>query len=69
MFVKFNPDALLRTDTKTRYEAHKTALASHFLTIAEVRALVDRRPLDNGVQCPPAGNGRSAGVNDQEVTV
>lgn len=69
MFVKFNPDALLRTDTKTRYEAHKTALASHFLTIDEVRALEDRRPLDNGEQFPPAGNGRSAGVNDQEVTV
>jgi len=67
-FVKFNPDALLRTDTKTRYEAHKTALGSHFLTIDEVRALEDRRPLDNGEQFPPAGNGQSVGANDQEVT-
>jgi HK97 family phage portal protein len=68
MFVKFNPDALLRTDTKTRYEAHQTALSSHFLTIDEVRALEDRRPLDNGEQFPPAGNGQSAGVSDQEVS-
>jgi HK97 family phage portal protein len=67
-FVKFNPDALLRTDTKTRYEAHSTALAGHFLTIDEVRALEDRRPLDIGEQFPPAGNGQSAGANDQEVT-
>lgn len=45
-FVKFNPDALLRTDTKSRYEAHKIALESEFLTLDEVRELEDRPPAD-----------------------
>lgn len=44
-FVKFNPDALLRSDTKTRYEAHEIALRAGFLTIDEVRALEDLPPL------------------------
>ena len=52
-FVKFNPDALLRTDTKTRYDAHSVALSGHFLTIDEVRALEDRPPLDIGEMFPP----------------
>lgn len=52
-FVKFNPDALLRTDTKTRYQAHRLGLDGHFITIDEVRDIEDRRPLDNGEQFPP----------------
>jgi len=35
--AKFNPDGLLRGDTKTRYEAHKIALDAGFLTVDEVR--------------------------------
>lgn len=35
--ARFNLDALLRTDTKTRYEAHQIGINSGFLTIAEVR--------------------------------
>ena len=35
--ARFNVDALLRTDTKTRYEAHKIGLDAGFLTIEEVR--------------------------------
>lgn len=65
-FVKFNPDALLRTDTKSRYEAHQIALKNHFQTIDEVRNLEDRPPLDNGEQFPPA-NGSQTGDSDQEV--
>lgn len=68
-FVKFNPDALLRTDTKTRYEAHQTALEGHFLTIDEVRALEDRRPLDIDEMFPPSRvTGQPTGTNDQEAT-
>lgn len=37
--ARFNLDALLRTDTKTRYEAHAIALDKQFLTVAEVRAI------------------------------
>lgn len=36
--VKFNVDALLRTDTKTRYEAHNLALTGKWKTRDEVRA-------------------------------
>ena len=45
--VKFNTDALLRSDTKTRYEAHAIGLASGFLTVDEVRLLEDLEPLDD----------------------
>lgn len=37
--ARFNVDALLRTDTKTRYEAHAIALRANFLTVNEVRAI------------------------------
>jgi HK97 family phage portal protein len=43
--AKFNVDALLRPDTKTRYEAHAIALANGFLTVDEVRELENREPL------------------------
>lgn len=36
--ARFNIDALLRSDTKTRYEAHEIALRAKFKTVAEVRA-------------------------------
>jgi HK97 family phage portal protein len=44
--VRFNTDALLRSDTKTRYEAHAIGLSAGFLTVDEVRALEDLEPLD-----------------------
>lgn len=44
--VRFNLEGLLRTDTKTRYEAHAIALNSGFLTIDEVRAIEGLPPLE-----------------------
>lgn len=44
-FVKFNPDGILRGDTKTRYEAHKVAIDAGFLTVDEVREMENRPPL------------------------
>jgi len=44
-FARFNVDALLRTDTKTRYEAHQIGIAAGFLTADEVRVMEDRPPL------------------------
>lgn len=44
-FAKMNVDALLRPDTKTRYETHKIALDSGFLTVDEVREFENREPL------------------------
>lgn len=47
VYVRFNLDAIIRADLKTRYEAHGIALENKFLTVDEVRALEDRQPLDN----------------------
>ncbi len=44
--VRFNVDALQRSDTKTRYEAHKIGLEAGFLTVNEVRAIEGFDPLD-----------------------
>lgn len=43
--VRFNTGALLRSDLKTRYEAHAIALSNGFMTVDEVRALEDLEPL------------------------
>ena len=40
-YVKFNTGALLRTDTKTRYETHEIGIRAGFLTVNEARALED----------------------------
>ena len=45
-YAKFNLDALLRPDTKTRYEAHKIALDGGFLTVDEVREIEDLDPME-----------------------
>lgn len=43
--VRFRIEALLRADTKTRYEAHEIAIRSGFLTPDEVRDIEGRPPL------------------------
>jgi HK97 family phage portal protein len=48
--LKIKLDGLLRADTKTRYEAYKSALDAGWMTIDEVRELEDRPPLPAGVQ-------------------
>ncbi len=44
--VRFNVDALQRSDTKTRYEAHEIGIRSGFLTVPEVRAIEGLDPLE-----------------------
>lgn len=44
-FTEFNVDALLRTDTKTRYEAHNLAINGGWKTRNEVRRLENLEPL------------------------
>lgn len=44
-YVKFNPDAIVRTDLKTRMEAHAIALKAGIETQDEGRALEDKEPL------------------------
>ena len=47
-FMKFNVDALLRGDTKSRYEAYQIAVNTGWKNVDEVRALEDDPPLPNG---------------------
>lgn len=44
-YVRFNLDAAVRADLKTRYEAHQIAIAAGFKTKDEVRALEELPPL------------------------
>jgi HK97 family phage portal protein len=44
--AKFNVDAFLRTDTLTRYQAHKIGIDGGFLTADEARLLEDLQPLE-----------------------
>lgn len=44
-YARFNLDAVLRPDTKTRYEAHSIGIAAGFLTIDEVRSIEGLPPL------------------------
>jgi HK97 family phage portal protein len=53
-YVKFNYDAYVRPDIKTRYEAYEIGTQNHWLTLPEVRALEDRPPLEDGELFPPA---------------
>lgn len=50
--VRFNVETLLRSDTKTRYDAHSVALSAGFLTVNEVRAIEDLPPLPGGDALP-----------------
>lgn len=46
--VKFNVDALLRTDLMTRYQAHELSIVSGWRNADEVREIEDEAPLPNG---------------------
>lgn len=47
-FVKFNPDALLRVDTLTRYRVHDVAVRMGKNSINEIRRLEDEPPIEGG---------------------
>jgi HK97 family phage portal protein len=47
-FVKFNLDAMIRVDTKTRYEVHQISREIGLDNIDELRALEDKPPLPDG---------------------
>jgi HK97 family phage portal protein len=46
--VRFTTGALLRSDLKTRYEAHKLGIEARFLTPNEARQIEDMPPIDGG---------------------
>jgi HK97 family phage portal protein len=56
-YVKFNLDALVRADVKTRWEVHQIAKTLGARNVDEIRALEDEPPLPNGQgqsYAPPA---------------
>lgn len=46
--ARFNSDAMIRTDTLTRYQAYGMALDQGWLCVDDIRALENRAPLPNG---------------------
>ena len=50
VFVRFNVDAILRADLKTRYEAYRIGVQGGFLTPNEPRALENLPPMEGGDQ-------------------
>nr|PZN07043.1 MAG: phage portal protein [Caldicoprobacter oshimai] len=55
-YIKFNVNAILRADPKTRYEAYRTAIQSGFMTPNEVRALEELEPKPGGDRLLINGN-------------
>lgn len=51
--AKFNVDAVLRMDTKTRNEVHKLRLETKTRTVNEVRRLEDEEPFDDPIYDEP----------------
>lgn len=47
-FVRFNVDAITRSDIKTRYEAYRVGIHGGFIAPNEVRALEDMPPIEGG---------------------
>ena len=46
--MKFNPEAILRVDTRTRYDAHASAITAGWMTPNEVREIEDMPKADGG---------------------
>jgi len=55
-YVKFNVNAILRADPKTRYESYRIAIQSGFMTPNEVRELEEMEPLEGGDRLLINGN-------------
>lgn len=59
--AKFNVEALLRSDTTTRYEAHKTGIEAGFLLRSEVRGIENLPPIPGIDDLPlPTTSGAAA---------
>lgn len=55
-YIKFNVNAILRADPKTRYEGYRIAIQSGFLTANEVRALEELEAKEGGDRLLINGN-------------
>ncbi len=66
IFVEFSMDALLRGDTKSRYEAHASAINNGWKNRNEVRALENMNPVDGLDEYLTPLNMGGAGEENQE---
>lgn len=68
-FVRFNVDAMIRTDLLSRYQAHEIALKSGWRNADEVRAIEDLPPIPNGAgqAFAPVGGPAKTTVEDKEA--
>lgn len=64
-YVKFNLDAYLRSDTKTRYETYQVGKDGGWLTLEEIREMEDRPTLPKEQQVTPQS---VAASNDKQQT-
>lgn len=69
-YTKFNVEALLRTDTTTRYNAYASAISAKWQTVNEVRRIENLPPLPGGDEfaAPPAPVMMPAPAPAQEET-
>jgi len=63
-FAKFNVNALLRGDTKTRYEAYAIAREKGWLSVNDIRELEDMNPVEGGDTYLEPMNMRPLGTAD-----
>lgn len=66
--IRFNTEALLRTDTTTRYNAHAVALSNGFMTVNEVRKLEGLPPLPGGDTAHTAPAAITEGTTNEITT-
>ncbi|WP_282695489.1 phage portal protein [Streptomyces sp. CC208A] len=68
--VRFNADAMIRTDLKTRYEAHGMALDQGWRNRDEVRAIENEAPLPNGLGQTylPLSSAMSVSLDPEQAT-
>ena len=55
-YIKFNVDAILRADIKTRYESYRIGIQGGFITPNEVRELEEKQALEGGDELICNGN-------------
>lgn len=65
-FFEFLTDALLRGDTKTRYEAHQIAFLNGFKSRNEIRSQENLNPVEGGDEYRVPLNTAPAGASSQE---
>lgn len=60
--ARFNLDAFLRLDTRSRYKAHREGIEAGFLTINEARKFEGLEPIDGGNALTPTRKEAPSGV-------